>query len=366
MKTNKTIYDNPIVYIIMIIIVIGITMLYSASSTIAYNKFNEYAFFLNKHIIRLIIGLSAFIVMYNLDFKLLKKYSKSILVLSWFILLSAYFFSDGSSTNRFLIIAGQNLFTTSDFAKISLIIFTANFIESNKKDINDIQVIIKNFIPYVAISLLLILFQPDLSTTIAISLIILTMLLIAGLKIKYIAICGIISSTGIIYKIFTTPYQFKRLFEWLHGKGNWQLENSLQALGNGGLIGTGFGNSIIKDGFMPEVHTDFILPIIGEEFGFIGVLIIFILFLGIYYYGIRICKTSPDIFSSMLALGITINILYYFLINATYVVGLLPTTGLPIPFISYGGSHTLFSLISIGILVNISQYTNIYKYKTYE
>ncbi len=192
------------------------------------------------------------------------------------------------------------------------------------------------------------------------------MLLIAGLKIKYIAICGIISSTGIIYKIFTTPYQFKRLFEWLHGKGNWQLENSLQALGNGGLIGAGFGNSIIKDGFMPEVHTDFILPIIGEEFGFIGILIIFILFLGIYYYGIRICKTSPDIFSSMLALGITINILYYFLINATYVVGLLPTTGLPIPFISYGGSHTLFSLISIGILVNISQYTNIYKYKTYE
>jgi len=366
MKNNKTIYDSPIVYIIMIIIVIGITMLYSASSTIAYNRFNEYTFFLNKHIIRLLLGITAFIVMYNVDFKILKKYSKLILILSWIIVLSAYYFNNGSATNRFLIIAGQNLFTTSDLAKISLIIFTANFIENNKKEINNISILIKEFIPYVIISLLLILFQPDLSTTIAISLIISTMLLIAGLKIKYLLLCSILSLTGIIYKIFSTPYQFQRLIDWLSGKRNWQLENSLHALGNGGLIGNGFGNSIIKDGFMPEVHTDFILPIIGEEFGFIGILLIFTLFLGIYYYGIQICKTSPDIFSSMLALGITINILYYFLINATYVVGLLPTTGLPIPFISYGGSHTLFSLISLGTLMNISQYTNIYKYKNYE
>lgn len=366
MKSNRTIYDNPLIYIIMIIIVIGITMLYSASSTIAYNKFNEYTFFLNKHIIRLLLGITAFIIMYNVDFKILKKHSKLILILSWFIVLSAYYFSSGRTTSRFLIIAGQNLFTTSDLAKISLIIFTANFIENNKKEINNISIILKEFLPYTIISLLLILFQPDLSTTIAISLIILTMLLIAGLKITYLLPCLILSSLGIAYKILYTPYQIKRLMSWFFGQINWQLENSLQALGNGGLIGTGFGNSIIKDGFMPEVHTDFILPIIGEEFGFMGILIIFILFLGIYHYGVRICKNSPDIFSSMLALGITINILYYFLINAAYVVGLLPTTGLPIPFISYGGSHTLFSLISFGILMNISQYTNIYKYKTYE
>ena len=133
-KTNKSIYDNPITYIIITIIVIGITMLYSASSTIAYNKFNEYTFFLNKHIIRLLLGITAFVIMYNIDYRILKRFSKIILLLSWIILISAYFFNNGTSTRRWLIIAGQNLFTTSDLAKFSLIIFTANFIESNKKN----------------------------------------------------------------------------------------------------------------------------------------------------------------------------------------------------------------------------------------
>ena len=115
---------------------------------------------------------------------------------------------------------------------------------------------------------------------------------------------------------------------------------------------------------MPEVHTDFILPIIGEEIGFVGILIIFSLYIILYFYGVHICKSAPDIFSSMLAIGITINILFYFLINASYVVGILPTTGLPIPFISYGGSQLLFSFISIGLLMNISKYINIYRYKS--
>ena len=365
MRNNKTIYENPIIYFLIIIIAIGITMLYSASSTIAFDGFNEYTFYLNKHLIRLLLGITAFIIMYNVDFKLLKKFSKLILLISWIVLISAYFFNNETSTRRWLIIAGQNIFTTSDLAKFALIIFTATFIEKNKQNINNITLILKEYFPYALISLLLILRQPDLSTTIAISLIIITMFIIAGFKIKYIFSSILICSSYILFKISINPsgYQYKRLFSWLSGDINYQLENSLQALGNGGFLGVGLGKSIIKDGFMPEVHTDFILPIIGEEFGFLGILVIFILFFSIYFYGIQICKRAPDIFSSMLALGITINILYYFLINSSYVIGFLPTTGLPIPFISYGGSHTLFSLISLGVLMNISKYTNIYKYK---
>ena len=151
---------------------------------------------------------------------------------------------------------------------------------------------------------------------------------------------------GVFIKIYSTEFQRKRFENWLYdGNANIQTENSINALGNGGLFGVGFGNSLIKEGFLPEVHTDFILPIIGEEFGFIGILVLFILFLSFYFYGLNICKSAPDIFSSMLSLGIILNILYYFLINASYVVGLFPTTGLPIPFFSYGGSH--LSLIHI-------------------
>ena len=190
------------------------------------------------------------------------------------------------------------------------------------------------------------------------------MLIIGGLSFKYILIPGLILLVPIILTIINTPYQKMRFLNWFYGDLNYQTKHSLEALGNGGFFGAGIGNSIIKNGYMPEVHTDFILPIIGEELGFIGIFIIFNTFLLIYYFGIKICKSSPDIFSSMLSLGIITNILYYFLINASYVVGITPTTGLPIPFISYGGSHTLFCFITIAILMNISKYTNIYKYKS--
>jgi len=142
-----------------------------------------------------------------------------------------------------------------------------------------------------------------------------------------------------------------------------QVERAKQALQNGGITGVGFSKSIIKEGFMAEGHTDFILPIIGEEIGLMGILLIFVLFFSIYFISVNIAKQAPNIFSFILTVGISFNILFYFLINAGYVVGIIPPTGLAIPFISYGGSHTLFTLISIGVILNISKYCNVYKYK---
>jgi len=362
MKNKQYIYEKPIIYIIILISLIGSVLLYNASSTLAINKYNNYSFFINKHLIRLSIGTLALIFMYNCNFLIIKKHAKNILILSWLIMICAYFFNEGSSTRRWLIINGKNIFTTSDFAKLAIIIYTADFIENNKNKINNIKSII-NYIPYLTITILLILFQPDLSTTFAIILIIMSLLIVSGLKIKHLLLPVFLSLSCICIKIYNTPYQLNRFLNWINGNNNIQTDNAIGALGNGGISGVGLGNSIIKEGFLPEVHTDFILPIIGEEFGFIGILILFTLFLTFYFFGIKICKSAPDIFSSMLSLGIVLNILFYFLINASYVVGLFPTTGLPIPFFSYGGSHTLFNLISIGILLNISNYTNIYKYK---
>ena len=365
MKRNLTIYENPILYLLFIIIGLGTVMMYSASSTISINRFDDYSFYLNRHLIRLGISIIAFIFFYNVNFKWYKKFSFPILFLSWAIMVSAYIFNDNTTTNRWLIIFGKNIFTTSDFARLALIIFTANFIDDHRKKINNINLIATKYLPYFLITILLIYRQPDLSTSFSLTLIICSLLLIAGLKIKFFLIPIITSISAVLsYIFYTKNYQYYRLISWMSGEYNRQTENSIQALGNGGIFGVGFGKSIIKDGFMPEVHTDFILPIIGEELGFIGIVLIFILYLLLYFYGIKVSKTAPNIFSSMISLGITINILYYFLINASYVVGVLPTTGLPIPFISYGGSQTMFSLISIAILMNISKYTNVYKYKT--
>ena len=125
-------------------------------------------------------------------------------------------------------------------------------------------------------------------------------------------------------------------------------------MGTGGILGSGLGNSIIKNGYLPEAHTDFILPIIGEELGFLGILILFVLFWFFFTRGLAVVREAPDLFSMMLSLGIIISVMIYFLVNAAYVVGFAPTTGLPMPFISYGGSHTIFTLISMGILLNIA------------
>ena len=363
MNNKKNIYEKPIIYIVFIMISVGLVLLYNASSTLAINKFNNYSFFINKHLIRLLIGIIAFIFAYNFKYSFLKNNAKGILLISWIVMISAYFFNEGSVTRRWLIVYGQNIFTTSDLAKLSLIIYTAHFIESNKNKINDLKILCKNYIPYFLVTILLILFQPDLSTSFAISTIVISLLLISGLKIKFLITPAIICLAGLSFKIYNTPYQYNRFINWFNGNSNIQTENAINALGNGGIFGVGLGNSIIKEGFLPEVHTDFILPIIGEEFGFIGIILLFTLFLSFYIYGIKICKSAPDIFSSMLCLGITLNILFYFLINASYVVGIFPTTGLPIPFFSYGGSHTLFNMLAIGIIMNISKYTNAYKYK---
>jgi len=363
MKNKNSIYEKPIIYIVITMILIGSVLLYNASSTLAINQFNDYSFFINKHLIRLLLGIIAFTIMYNFKYSFIKDNSKKILFFSWCIMISAYFFNDDTSTRRWLIINGKNIFTTSDLAKLSIIIYTANFIENYKNKINDIEILLKEYIPYFIITIMLILFQPDLSTSFAISTIIISLLLISGLKIDYLVIPAIIFITGLVIKVINTPYQYKRFINWYNGINNIQTENATNALGNGGIFGVGLGNSIIKEGFLPEVHTDFILPIIGEEFGFVGIIILFFLFICFYLYGIKICKSAPDIFSSMLSLGITINILFYFLINASYVIGIFPTTGLPIPFFSYGGSHTLFNMIGLGILMNISRFTSIYKYK---
>ena len=370
MKRNIKIYEMPLLYITILLILGGAIMQYSASYTIAINKFgwNNYNYFFSKHIIRIFIGLTAMFFMYKIEFSWLKKYYKHILYLSWIVIIFAYFFNNGSSTRRFLIIGGKNIITTSDFARFALIVFTAQFISENKKHLNRIKIIFPKYVIYVCITLLLILRQPDLSSTFAISLILIAMLIVGGLKIKYLFIIGLMGFTIIISSIMLYDFQKDRFDNWINKENPVysQVERSKQALYNGGLFGVGFSNSIIKEGFMAEGHTDFILPIIGEETGFMGIFFIFFIFLIFYFISISIAKQAPNIFSSLLCIGIAFNILFYFLINASYVVGILPPTGLAIPFISYGGSHTLFTLISVGILLNISKYSNIYKRRYYK
>ena len=356
MKRNIKIYEMPLLYLTLLLILFGAVMQYSASSTIAINKFgwNNYNYFLYKHLTRVVLGISGMLLMYKLELKWLKKYSKQILILSWAIILFAYIFNAGT-TRRFLVINGRNIFTTSDFARFALIIFTANFIASNKKNINTFKTIFSDYVIYALITLALILYQPDLSSAFIISCIIISMLIIGGLKIKYFLYTILSGISTLVLSIMFYPYMRNRFLSWFSNSNpdpSSQVERAKQALHNGGIFGNGFSESIIKEGFLAEGHTDFILPIIGEEIGFFGILIIFFIFYFLYFLSISTAKHAPNIFSSLLCIGIAFNILFYFLINSAYVVGLIPPTGIAIPFISYGGSFFLTCSIMLGIINN--------------
>ena len=337
--------------IIFLLCGFGIVMMYSASSIYAMNKFDNYLHFFMQQIKWLAIGAILMLMMSQVSYRILKKMAYGLLIISWIFLVLGYIFKGNNPASRWPILGGRSWMTTSDLARVSLIIFTAFFIDKNKKYLKDWKFLFTRFTPFLGITLILILFQPDTSTTMIISAIIMVMLFIAGTDWRYLAGITIFGLLGLILKIINTPHARVRILNW----NDDQKVQSLNALGTGGLLGTGLGDSIIKNGYLPEVHTDFILPIVGEELGFIGILVLFALFWFFFTRGLVVVQEAPDLFSMFLSFGFIISVMIYFLVNAAYVVGFAPTTGLPMPFISYGGSHTIFTLISMGILLNIAR-----------
>ena len=351
MKVRYYPNDQIIMGIIFLLCGFGIVMMYSASSIYAMNKFDNYLHFFMQQIKWLTIGAVLMLMLSQVNYQILKKIAYALLIISWVVLVMGYFFKGNNPASRWLVLGGRSWMTTSDLARVSLIIFTAYFVEKNKKKLNDWKFLLTRFTPFLGISLILILFQPDTSTAMIISAIIMVMLFIAGTDWRYLAGVSVFGILGLILKIINTPHARDRILNW----NDDQKIQSLNALGTGGLLGTGLGDSIIKNGYLPEVHTDFILPIVGEELGFIGILVLFILFWFFFTRGLAVVQEAPDLFSMFLSFGIIISVMIYFLVNAAYVVGFAPTTGLPMPFISYGGSHTIFTLMSMGILLNIAR-----------
>ncbi|SVA01070.1 uncharacterized protein METZ01_LOCUS53924 [marine metagenome] len=326
-------------------------MMYSASSIYAMNEFDNYMHFFLRQTKWLIIGAIIMFVLSQMSYRYLKELAYVLIILSWIILIMGYFFKGNNPASRWLVLGGRSWMTTSDFARVSLIIFTAFFIDKNKRYLKDWKFLFIRFTPILGISLVLILFQPDTSTTMMIAIIIMVMLFIAGADWRYLTGLSIAGVIALILKIMNTPHAMDRFLNW----NDKQKVQSINALGTGGMLGSGLGDSIIKNGFLPEAHTDFILPIVGEELGFIGIFILFILFWFLFTKGLTVVREAPDLFSMFLSFGILISVMIYFLVNAAYVVGFAPTTGLPMPFISYGGSHIIFTFISMGILLNIAR-----------
>ncbi|MEE8478835.1 MAG: putative lipid II flippase FtsW [Candidatus Neomarinimicrobiota bacterium] len=355
---------NIIIYLVTTLLVIGTIMIYSATSARAVGSLNPINLTFLKHILWVVFAIIGMLTMMKLDYYYIQKYSKLILVIALALLIIVLIPGIGTTTNgasRWIRIGSYFGFQPSEFAKLAMIIFMSSYIATKQEKMANFT---KGFlIPVVLIGLvsLLILKEPDLGTAIFVSLISFILIIVGGTRIVYVVFTLMAAAPhiySIIYKI--QAYQKARLLAfldpWKDPEGiGYQIIQSWIALGSGGLTGLGLGESRQKLFFLPESSSDFIFSIIGEELGFIGTTGIIIIFALLAWQGMRVCRSAPDMLGFSLALGITLSITLQSAINIAVATGAMPTTGLPLPFISAGGSSLLLSSIGIGILLNIAK-----------
>ncbi len=343
--------------------IFGTIMIYSASSIWAEYKFgNEFKFFISQGIF-LIAGFIGMNILERINYKIYEKYANKILLICLILLILVLIPGIGSVRNgsrSWFGIGGLGL-QPSELAKIGLIIFTSKYLSKNEREMRSTK---SGIIPILSVIMLffgLIMLEPDFGTGMVITLTLVVMIFVSESKISFFVGCGILGLLGIVTLILIAPYRMARIISFLNpwvdplGSG-FQIIQSLYAIGPGGLLGMGFMKSRQKYFYLPEPQTDFIFSIISEEFGFLGVLIVASAFFLIFYQSIRIFFETKDLFGKYLVFGLSFGIILQAILNLSVVVGLVPVTGVTLPFLSYGGSSLLVSMASIGIILSVAKH----------
>jgi len=353
-------YDVKLLFPVLFLVGIGIVMVYSASSALALKKFGSDYYFLKKQVLFSLSGILALVVCRHIPLKLIRSLTYPILILAIVFLVAVKITGFGYSVNgstRWLRFGSLN-FQPSEFARFALVIYLAYSMSKKKDDLKDFYI---GFLPHffiLCIFTTLIFFQPDFGSALILWGITWIMLYVGGVRILHLLSPLIFLLPAVYFLTITSAYRLKRIisfwdpWEYSMNEG-YQIIHSLMAFGTGGIWGTGIGKGYQKLFYLPEPHTDFIFSVIGEELGLWGVLFIIGLYFLILWKGINIAKNAKDYFGSFMAVGITSAIAIQVCINMGVAVGLLPTKGLTLPFLSYGGTSLLFSMASIGILMNI-------------
>lgn len=347
---------------------VGIVMIYSASAIYAYSNTGDSLFYLKRHLVYLAIGYLMMLAAMSIDIKILQRFSKPIIVSAIVLLalvLLPHFGKEISGAKRWFRFGGFN-FQPSEFAKIAIIIYMADLIARKG---NQMKSFVFGYMPAMIVLGLvvgLVLLEPDLGTAVTISVITLMVLFAGGGRIVHLLSFFLASIPALYVLIFSAPYRRRRIMAflnpWADKRGvGFQIIQSFVALGSGGLFGVGLGQSRQKLFYLPASHTDFIFSIIGEELGFIGTASVTALFFLFVWQGMKIVFKAAGSFEKMLALGVVALIAFEAIINIGVTAGAFPTKGLPLPFISYGGSGLIFHLMAIGLLLNIAKVCERYR-----
>ncbi|WP_031513420.1 stage V sporulation protein E [Desulfofalx alkaliphila] len=365
MRLKKRSPDFILFLTVLMLLSVGIVMVFSASQYVTIIRYQNAFYYFERQMLWALIGVTAMIVIMNIDYYRIKRWIGPIVVIAFVLLIMVLIPGIGKEVNGSMRWIDLKIisFAPAELVKLCLIAFVA-FGLSKRPGL--VQNFSKGLLPYLAIMAAaagLILMQPDLGTAVTLCGTIIIMFLAAGARISHILGLGVAGLCAVMVAIIVKPYRVKRFLAFLdptadpQGSG-YHIIQSLYALGSGGLFGMGLGQSKQKFLYLPENHTDFIFAIIGEELGFIGASLVILLFMLLVWRGLKIAITSPDPFASLLATGITCGIALQAIINIGVVTGSMPVTGVPLPFISFGGTSLLFTLMGVGILLNISKYTS--------
>ena len=361
--------DRWLLGTVIVLVIFGLSILFSASwiKSLEVTDGASRMYFLKNQLFKFIPGLFVFFVASHFNYRKLQYLSPVLMIGSFLLLIYTQVQGCNGDSCRWLSI-GPISFQTSDLARFSVILFLADYIDRNYKYMNQFVKGILIPLCWILPICLMIIIQPDNSTTLILMTIVFTLLFIGGVSLPQIGTVGVLSVGAILIAIVNSKnYALSRIVSFLDpsssGSVGYQSSQALIGLRQGGISGMGIGDSIQKHSYLPETHTDFIFAIIGEELGFIVGFIVMLAYGIILFRAIQISKKSNDIFGIILSIGFGLSITFYALINIGVVIGIIPVTGVPLPFISYGGSSLIINLLMVAILLNISKAQRKFKVK---
>jgi cell division protein FtsW len=370
LKIQRNHIDIWLLIVVLGLMVVSLGVVYSASAEWSVKRFDTQSHYLDLHAIKILLSIAALFIGLSVPYGFYKKITKPVLIVA-VLLLVATFVLGGETKGavRWLRFGGLG-FQPSEFAKFALLFHISLLLSTKSEHVREFK---RGFLPiiiWICAVTGLVLAQPNLST--GIMLFMLTIVLLFAGRVRILHLFGMILVAACVFGLYilfmayvlNRPYQLQRILHFVHGdpngQHNYQLWQGIIGFGNGGLFGVGPGESRQRDLFLPESYNDFVYSIVGEEYGFVGTILVLGAFLFVMLRGFRIAKHSKDDFARFLAIAITSTITLYALVNASVALGILPTTGLPMPFISYGGSSLMLSAFSIGVLLNISAHTDLH------
>ena len=366
-------FDMPFLILLMIVLVVGLICLYSASYAYSYywNDGDSY-FFIKRQLAFAVLGIVAMLVVSTVDYHVLHKFALPVMALSLVLLVVVLLLPAQSGIHRWIRFPGLGQFQPSEVAKFALILLFAHLISLNHKKM---KTFLRGYLPFMIILgvvCALVFKEPHLSGTMLLLAIGLIMMYVGGTRPIFLVITIVLGAAAALYMIFGLGYEMERIDVWrdpiwVYTSGEtyeggvtgrdmaWQTVQSLYSIGSGGLMGQGLGNSRQKHLFLPEPQNDFIFAIVCEELGFIGAVLIIVLFALLVWRGFTIGMKAPDKFGSMLAIGLTAQIGIQVVMNLAVVTNTVPNTGISLPFFSYGGTSLVMLLAQMGVVLSVSR-----------